>query len=250
MPRSMVKGDSKPRRGRKPEDTEGVPETERKLSREEETRQRAVSEWVPATDTGRKVKNGEISSLDEFFSKGFKIMEPEIVDALVPELKEKLVEFSKTTRITRQGRNFSFRAAVLVGDGEAFIGLGTAKDKEKYPAISKATRNAKLAIRKVRKSCGSWECRCRERHSVPFNVTGSCGSVRVKLMPSPKGTGLVVGDNIKDVFVFAGIKDVWSKCFGRTSATLEFVTAAVNALHATNNVRLSEDIAKKLEEKR
>ena len=81
-------------------------------------------------------------------------------------------------------------------------------------------------------------------------VTGDCGSVKLNFLPAPKGTGLVVGDKIKDVFKFAGIKDAWSKSSGRTSSTLEFVTAAVDALGATNNVKLSNDISKKLEVKK
>jgi len=102
----------------------------------------------------------------------------------------------------------------------------------------------------VLRSCGSWECRCSENHSVPFKVIGKSSSVRVKLLPAPKGIGLVAGDNIKEVLKFAGIKDVWSKTKGNTGSTLDFVSAAIDALAATNNVRLSNDISQKLEAKR
>ena len=219
-------------------------------TQKQDEKQRAVSDWVPKTEAGKKVRAGEITSLDDFFSKGYKILEPQIVDVLVPELNEKMVDFKKTTRVTRQGRNFSFRAAVLIGDGESYIGIGTAKDKEKFPAINKATRNAKLKIKKIRKGCGSWECRCKAQHSVPFNVEGRSSSVKVKLLPAPKGIGLVVGDNIKEVMKFAGLKDVWSKTRGNTASTLDFVQAAVDALVSTNRVRISEDISEKLGEKK
>ena len=184
--------------------------------------------------------------MDDFFAKGFRVLEPEITDTLLPELNEKLVDFKKTARVTRQGRNFSFRASVLIGDGHSYIGLGTAKDRERFPAIMKATRKAKMSIKKIRKGCGSWQCRCSESHSVPFKVTGKEASVKVVLLPAPKGTGLVVGNNIKDVMLFAGIKDVWSKTFGNTGSKLQFVAAAVDSLVATNKVRLSEDMLKKL----
>jgi len=223
---------------------------EERQARKQEERQRTISDWIPKTEVGKLVKKEEIKNLDELFTKGYRIVEPQIVDVLVPNLKEKMVDFKKTTKVTRQGRNFSFRAAVLIGDGESYIGLGTAKDKEKFPAINKATRNAKLNIKKVRKACGSWECRCKENHSVPFNVVGKSSSVRVKLLPAPKGIGLVVGDNIKQVLKFAGVKDVWSKSEGNTASTLDFVQAAIDALSATNKVRLSNDIANKLGEKR
>ncbi|HZX19679.1 MAG TPA: 30S ribosomal protein S5 [archaeon] len=223
-------------------------ENERKIRREEEKVKR-VSDWVPKTETGKLVKNKEIDSLDDFFSKGYRIMEPEIIDVLIPDMKEKMVDFRKTTRVTRQGRNFSFRAAVLIGDGDSYIGLGTAKDKEKFPAINKAARNAKLNIKKLRRGAGSWQERTQGTHSVPYKVIGKSSSVKVTLMPAPKGTGLVVGDAIKDVMRFAGIKDVWSKTSGNTGSTLDFVAAAVDALYATNKVRLNNDIAKKIEVK-
>ena len=224
-------------------------EAERQVRREGD-KQKAISEWVPSTRIGKMVKDWEITSMDDFFAKGYKVMEPEIADMLLPDIRDKLVEFRKTARITRQGRSFSFRASVLIGDGESYIGLGTAKDKERYPAITKATRTAKLALRKVRKGCGSWACRCKEQHSIPFKVDGNSSSVRVSLLPAPRGTGLVVGDKIKDVMKFVGIRDVWSKCRGNTASTLDFVAAAVDALAATNDVRLSQDIAAKLEAKR
>ncbi len=229
---------------------ERAPETEaERVVRREKSRDKILADWVPATAMGKMVKAGEIPSLDDFFAKGHKIMEPEIVDAFIPDLKEKLVEFRKTARITRQGRSFSFRASILVGDGEGYIGLGTAKDRERHPAIEKATRNAKLAIKKVAKGCGSWECRCREHHSIPFKVTGNSSSVRVNLLPAPRGTGLVIGDRVKDVLKFVGIKDVWSKCRGNTASTLDFVAATLDALAATNDVKYSDDMAKKLGEK-
>jgi small subunit ribosomal protein S5 len=207
-----------------------------------------LSEWVPKTEGGRLVKSGEITSMDDYFNRGLKLMEPEIVDSLLPNLKDKLVEFKKTARITRQGRNFSYRATILIGDGESYVGVGTGKDKERFPAIQKATRNAKLSIVKVKRGCGSWECRCQEKHSVPFRTIGKKSSIIITLLPAPRGTGLVVGDSIKDVFRFVGIKDVWVKTKGNTNSTLEFTTAAINALKNTNKMRLSDDIKRKLGE--
>ncbi len=219
-------------------------------SKSEEAREKLLNNWVPKTEAGRLVKSGQIESLDGFFAKGYSIMEPEIVDFLVPDLKTKLIEFRKTSRTTRQGRSFSFRASVLVGDGSKYIGIGTAKDRERFPAINKATRNAKKAIGRVIKGCGSWECKCGGSHSIPFKVVGRCASVTVELLPAPKGTGNVVGDKIKDVLNFVDIKDVWSKSSGNTSSALNFVTAAVRALVSTSDVRLSEDMKNKLGDKK
>lgn len=222
---------------------------EEKLDRAE-VKKNILENWIPATQTGKRVKNGEISSLDQLFGLNLKIFEPEIVDSLVLDLSEKLVDFKKTTRVTRSGRMFSFRASVLVGDGNSYVGIGTAKDRERFPAIRKATKNAKLNLAKVVKGCGSWECTCSTEHSLPFKVGGSSSSVRVVLIPAPKGTGLVVGDNIKDVLKFAGLKDIWSKTFGNTKSKLDFVQAAVNALKNTTGYKVSSDIQLKIGGKR
>mgnify|MGYP001562829913 CR=1 FL=1 len=207
--------------------------------------EKIVEHWVPKTAVGKKVKNSEITSLEELFEKNYVMMEPEIFDALVAKPLEKLVDFKKTTRVTRQGRNFSFRATVLVGDGEQFIGVGIGKDKERFPAIRKAARNAKLDLVRIRKGAGSWESAATSGASLPFRVAGKSASVRVELMPAPEGTGLVVGEAIKDVMRFAGVKNVWSKTSGNTRSKLDFVKAAVGALANTTKMRISKDIETK-----
>lgn len=209
-------------------------------------KEKRLSDWVPKTTSGRKTRNGEIASLDQYLSLGNKILEPEVVDNLLSDLQEELIEFTKTTRVTRSGRVFSFRATVLVGDGESYIGVGTGKDKERFPAMRKAAKNARLSIQKISKGCASWECGCSEPHSVPFRVEGKSSSVRVVLMPAPKGTGLVVGNNIKKTLEFVGIKDVWCKTFGNTASKLDFIKASIDALSKTRKMKYSDDIAAKI----
>lgn len=212
----------------------------------ESKKEKKLEGWVAKTIAGKKVKDGEVNSMDQFFSLGYKMLEPQIADYLLRDLEEQLIEFSKTTRVTRSGRNFSFRATVLVGDKNKYIAIGTGKDKERFSALRKASNAAKLSLTKINKGCGSWECGCSEPHSVPFRVEGKSASIRVVLIPAPKGTGLVVGDNIKDVLKFAGVKDIWSKTFGRTKTKLDFVKATLDALSKTNKVRYSNDIAQKI----
>src|SRR3989338_11220965 len=101
-------------------------------------------DWHPKTEAGKKVLNGEIKSLDELMKFNLQVIEAKIIDMLVPNLEDKVVDFKKTTRVRRSGRVFSFRAAVLVGDKQQYIGIGIGKDKERFPAIRKATRKAKL----------------------------------------------------------------------------------------------------------
>ena len=217
------------------------------FDREKTSKEKELENWIPKTDTGKKVLKGDVSSLKQIFDQNLPILEPKIIDYLVPDLMEKAVDFKKTTKVKRSGRKFAFRAAVLVGDGKEFIGLGVSKDKEKWPAIRKATKKAKLNMIRIRKGCGSWECTCGEPHTVPFKVSGKSASVRINILPAPKGVGLVVGDNIKDVLKFVGIKDVWSETKGSTGTKLNFVSAAIDALSKTTKMKISKDVEKKIE---
>nr|BAB13704.1 ribosomal protein PfS5 [Pyrococcus furiosus] len=89
---------------------------------------------------------------------------------------------------------------------------------------------------------GSWECRCRRPHSVPFAVEGKEGSVRVRLIPGPRGLGLVIGDVGKKILRLAGVQDVWSQTFGETRTTVNFAKAVFNALYNTNRVAISPEM--------
>jgi len=199
------------------------------------------SNWIPKTKLGKMVMEGKIKSLDEIFLGKMKIMEPEIVDSLT-NLEEKTIDTAKTARVVRAGRKFAFRVAVLIGNKNGYVGLGLGKDKERLSALRKASRKARLNLVKVKSGCGSWECTCGTNHSIPFKVQGECSSVKVKLMPAPKGIGLAVGDKIKDVLAFAGIRDVWGKTKGDSRTSLNYVTAAINALEKTTKFKVSPDI--------
>ncbi len=203
-------------------------------------------DWLPKTELGKKVKAGEITSIDEIFEKDLPLREAEIVDHLL-QLEELTVDLKKTARVVRSGRKFSMRAAVLIGNMNGYVGFGIGKDIEKWPAVRKATRNAKLNIVKIHRGCGSWECTCGGQHSVPFLVEGKCASVRVKLIPAPKGTGLVCGKNITDVLKFAGISDVWVKTRGSTATKVNFIAATIDALSKTSKMKSNADISKKIE---
>ncbi|MFH0906324.1 MAG: 30S ribosomal protein S5 [archaeon] len=198
-----------------------------------------ISTWTPKTEIGKKVKNGEITSIDEIYKLGRRILESEIIDYLVPDIKVKVVDVKKTTRVTRAGRNFSFRVTVIVGDGNGHIGIGTSKNIERINAQSKAMLNAKLNLRPIRRGCGSWECNCSNKHSIPFISIGKCSSLRVTLLPAPNGVGIAASDSIKEVFELAGIKDIWSATRGATDTKLNFVKAAIEALYNTCNLKLS-----------
>ncbi|MEM0506414.1 MAG: 30S ribosomal protein S5 [Thermosphaera sp.] len=193
----------------------------------------SLEKWVPRTRVGKMVVEGKITSLKEIFDRNMPLLEPEIVDYLLPDLKYERIDAGIVQKMTDAGRRTKFRVVVVVGDGKGFVGVGSGKAKQYTDALAKAIRNAKLNITPIRRGCGSWECRCGEPHSVPFTVTGKSGSVEIIIKPAPKGTGLVAGDIGKVVLRMAGIRDAWTESFGETRTSLNFAKATLNALKNT-----------------
>ncbi len=194
-------------------------------------------EWVPLTGLGKAVAAGEITSIDDVLASGKPIKEPQIVDAFLPDLQDEVLDIKMVQRMTDSGRRVKFRAVVVVGNKNGYIGFGQAKDNQVGDAIKKAIRNAKTHLIKVHRGCGSWECDCKSVHSIPIKVEGSAGSVRVTLKPAPKGIGLVTGEVSRKVLELAGIRDVWMFSRGQTRTTVNYAKATFNALKATNMVR-------------
>ena len=195
-----------------------------------------LEEWDPRTRLGQAVQEGRITSIDEIFQRGIPIKEYEIVDTLLPNMTEEVVEINLVQKMSSAGRKRKFQATMIVGDKNGYIGIAQSKLREIGPAIRQAILLAKLNVAPVRRGCGSWECRCGGNHSVPFKTTGRTGSVRIEIMPAPRGTGLAAGNVAKTVLDLAGIKDAWTKTAGDTRTTANFAKATFEALKATYQV--------------
>lgn len=195
-------------------------------------------EWVPKTRLGRMVASGEIKSIDEVFASALPLKEPQIIDKLVPNLVDEVLDITMVQRMTDSGRRVKFRATVAIGNEDGLVGVGVGKDAQVGNAIRKALDDAKLNLVRVRRGCGSWECGCGGEHTVPVAVSGKCGSVRIQLIPAPRGVGLVAGDTAKKVLKLAGIKDVWTRVWGETRTAINFARATYDALRNTNMVKM------------
>lgn len=204
--------------------------------------------WVPKTRLGKKVKEKQIKNIDEILDNGLKILEEGIVSSLlilqsdlilIGQAKGKFGggkrrAWKQTQRKTKARNVPTFSALSVVGDGQGHVGIGIGKAKETLPARAKSSRKAKLNIIKVTRGCGSFECADKDPHSIPFKVEGKCGSVRLILYPAPQGTGLVIGNECKRILRLAGIKDIYSKTFGKTGTSLNLANACIDALKKTN----------------
>jgi len=202
--------------------------------------------WEPKTRLGRKVKRGEISSMDDALATRLPIKEPEIIDALFPELDDDVLDVNMVQRMTDSGRRVRFTVTTVVGNNDGYVGVGTAKGKEVGPTIRKCMDNAKLNLTRIRRGCGSWECGCGDPHTIPFEVEGKTGSVDIQLKPAPSGIGLAVGDTAKSILKRAGIKDMWGFSKGKTRTTVNYALAVFDALKETSKMRVREDQAETL----
>jgi len=209
----------------------------RRRKRDERVRMLNIDVWEPKTEIGRRVKNKDITDLEEIYNMGKPILEPEIIDALLPELEAETLTVSPTQRTTDSGRKMSFRVVVVLGDKKGHVGIGVGKNDEVKPAIDYAMLDARKHMISVKKGCGSWECRCGGTHSLPREVLGKFGSTQVVLKPAPKGLGLAANAVVKKVLTIAGINDVWSFSKGSTDNTYNMAMATINALDSLNTMK-------------
>ena len=189
--------------------------------------------WIPRTKLGKMVLEGQIASMEELFMEGLKIREPEIVNVLLPDLHEEVIDIGLVQKQTDAGEKSQFRAVVVVGNRDGYVGLGSGKASQVRSAIEKAAVNARLNIIPVRRGCGSWECGCGKYHSLPFQVQGECGGVEVVLVPGPRGLGIVASEASKLILGLAGVKDCWTKSYGSTRTVPSFAYAIFDALKKT-----------------
>jgi small subunit ribosomal protein S5 len=194
-------------------------------------------EWIPKTRLGKLVFEGQVTTFDEALKSGLPIKESGLVSALLPNLEDEVLDINMVQRMTDSGRRVKFRTTVIVGNRDGYIGLGEGKDVQVGMAIKKGIEKAKLNLFKINRGCGSWECGCGQPHTVPYEVIGEAGSVRIVLMPAPRGLGIAAGGTAKKVMDMAGIKDIWTRTFGSTRTTLNFAMATYNALLNTITVR-------------
>ena len=182
--------------------------------------------WVPKTTLGKKVASGEVTSMEEILESGQRIQEAGIIKKLLPDLKTEVVDVGLIQKMTANGQSTRFKAIVAAGNENGWLGIGQGKSRQMRIAIEKANNAAYLNVNPIKLGCGSWECRCDQKHSVPFKVKGKGGRVEIEILPAPRGLGLVAGGKIRRLLELAGLKDAWTTAKGST-ATMNSTSKAV-----------------------
>jgi len=232
----------------KPLEAKRMSREERKAFLEAEADKRSLEAWAPKTLLGKEVKSGREKNIDKILDSRKKILEAGIVDTLLHLQHDLLLigqakgkfgggkrrAWRQTQKKTMEGNVVTFSCMAVIGDKKGHVGLGYGKAKETLPSRTKALRNAKLNIIKITRGYETPEAPGSAPHTIPFAVEGKCGSIRIKLIPAPRGTGLVIGDECKKILRLAGIEDVYAVTKGQTRTTFNVAKACIDALKKTN----------------
>ena len=153
------------------------------------------------------------------------------IDAETLDLKERVVNIGRVTKVVKGGRNFRFNALVVVGDENGHVGCGMGKAAEIPEAIRKGIEDAKKNMINVPII----------NTTIPHDSIGKFGGGRVMIKPAQEGSGVSAGGPVRAVMELAGIRDIRTKSLGSNNP-INMVKATVNALKQLTTL---EEVAKK-----
>lgn len=150
-------------------------------------------------------------------------------DVVDDGIKTKLVKTRRVCKVVKGGRNSSFAALVVAGDGKGKVGIGMGKATEVPEAIKKAEQAARRNMRKI----------SLNGTSIPHEAIGKFSCSEVLLRPAPEGRGVIAGGSVRAVLELCGINNITTKCYGSRNP-INVVKATMNALMS---LRTADEVA-------
>jgi small subunit ribosomal protein S5 len=154
-----------------------------------------------------------------------------------PEFDQQIVDLARVTRVTKGGKQLSFRACVVIGNRKGEVGYGIKKGKDVQIAVEKAVNQAKKNMVKVPIT----------NETVPHRVEAKYKAGKVMIKPAPRGSGIIAGSSVRVVLELAGVPNASAKIMGKTNNKVTNVKAIFEALQSFKPVRAN--LAKKKEAK-
>lgn len=133
--------------------------------------------------------------------------------------QQKLISVNRTSKVVKGGRQFSFSALVVTGDGEGRVGFGTGKAKEVPAAIQKANEDARRNMVQIH----------LKNKTLQHAIVARHGASRVKMLPASEGTGVIAGNAMRAIFEVMGVTNVLAKSIGSTNP-INVVRATIRGL--------------------
>lgn len=139
-----------------------------------------------------------------------------------PEFDQTIIDLSRVTRVTKGGKQLSFRACVVLGDRKGRVGFGLDKGKDVQLAVEKAVNQAKKYMITVP----------IVNETIPHRVEAKFKAGRVMIKPAPRGSGIIAGSGVRVVLELAGVPNASTKIMGKTKNKVTNVKAVFEALQS------------------
>ena len=136
------------------------------------------------------------------------------------EYDQKVLDIARVTRVTKGGKRFTFRAAIIIGNRRGKVGFGIGKGNDVAQSVEKAFRQAKKHMIEV----------VLKEGTIPHQVEAKVSSAVVVLKPAPKGSGVRAGGPMRVIAKLAGIEDVSGKIISKTNNKINIAKATLEAL--------------------